>query len=161
MGKLKYYPPRILEDAFVLDEFSCAQPSLDDWLKKRARKNNKTGASRVYAVTCGPRNVVAYYSLSAGSVSHSISPGRIKRNMPEPIPIAVLGRLVVDSSHAGKGLGAGMLKDALLRSQRIAEQMGIRALLCHAIDNAAMEFYKYHGFIESPIEPRTMMMPLA
>ena len=81
--------------------------------------------------------------------------------MPDPIPVAVLGRLATDVNHEGRGIGSGMLKDAVLRSQRLAQEMGMRALLCHAIDEKGAGFYRHHGFLQSPIEPLTLMLPLA
>lgn len=92
---------------------------------------------------------------------HTQVPGNIRRNMPEPIPVVVLGRLAVHADWAGRGIGAGLLKDAVLRSKRLSEEVGVRALLCHAISDSAREFYLHHGFIESPIEPMTLMLNLA
>lgn len=118
------------------------------------------GASRTFVV-CAGTEVVGYYALSAGAVLHQATPGNIRRNMPEPIPVAVLGRLAVHSDWSGQGVGTGLLRDAVLRTVRLAEEMGIRALLCHAIDDSAKQFYLHHGFIESPIEPLTVMLNLA
>ncbi len=81
--------------------------------------------------------------------------------MPEPVPVAVLGRLAVHAEWSGKGIGGGLLKDAVLRTVRLAEEMGIRALLCHAIDESAKRFYQHHGFIQSPIDPMTLMLNIA
>jgi predicted N-acetyltransferase YhbS len=94
-------------------------------------------------------------------VLHDQAPGSIRRNMPAPIPVAVLGRLAVHSAWGGRGIGAGLLKDAVLRTMRLSEEMGIRALLCHAISDQAKKFYLYHGFIESPIAPMTVMLNIA
>ena len=112
-------------------------------------------------VVCAGNEVVGYYALSAGAVLHETVPGNVRRNMPEPIPVAVLGRLAVHSDWNGQGVGAGLLKDAILRTARLAEEIGIRALLCHAIDENAKKFYLHHGFIESPIEPLTVMLNIA
>ena len=81
--------------------------------------------------------------------------------MPDPIPVVVPGRLAVHVGWAGKGIGSGLLKDAALRTVRLAEEMGIRALLCHAIDEEAKQFYLHHGFVQSPIEPLTVMLNIA
>lgn len=107
------------------------------------------------------QNVIGYYALAAGAVSHEIAPGRVKRNMPDPVPVAVLGRLAVHAGWMNQGIGRGLLKDAIQRTLQLAEQMGIRALLCHAIDENAKAFYLKHGFIESPIDPMTVMLSLA
>ena len=105
--------------------------------------------------------MVGYYALAAGAVLHAVASGGIRRNMPEPIPVVVLGRLAVHADCSGKGIGAGLLRDAVLRSLRLAEELGVRALLCHAISNDARTFYLHHGFVESPIEPMTLMLNLA
>lgn len=111
-------------------------------------------------MACDDARPVGYYALAAGAVLHAQAPGSIRRNMPDPIPILVLGRLAVHSGWAGKGIGAGLLKDAILRSLRLSEELGVRALLCHAISENAKQFYLHHGFVESPIEPMTLMLNL-
>ena len=149
-----------LAEAHRLDSFRCGKPELEFWLKQRARKNQLEAASRTFVV-CAGNEVVGYYALSAGAVLHETVPGNVRRNMPEPIPVAVLGRLAVHSDWNGQGIGAGLLKDAVRRAARLAEEIGIRALLCHAIDENAKKFYLHHGFIESPIEPLTVMLNIA
>ena len=115
--------PVPLTDTHRLDSFHCTESNLEIWLKQRALKNQLDGASRTFVV-CEGEAVVGYYCLSAGSVSRNDVPGGIRRNMPEPIPVVVLGRLAVDSRWMGKGLGRGMLKDAVLRTAGIAQQLG-------------------------------------
>lgn len=152
--------PSPLADEHQLGDFRCTSPDLAKWLKERARRNHRDGASRCFVV-CDPRqHVIGYYALAAGAVSHALAPGSIRRNMPEPIPVAVLGRLAVHADWTGQGIGRGLLKDALRRTLRTSEHMGIRVLLCHAIDEAARVFYLQHGFIESPIDPMTVMLSL-
>jgi len=160
VGALIYSAPAPLEDSHRLDGFVCDEASLESWLKRRARKNHSSGASRVFVVTTADGAVAGYYALSAGSVVRAAAPGRVSRNMPEPIPVAVLGRLAVHRDHAGRGLGAGLLKDAVLRTRRLAQDLGIRALLCHAVDERTRAFYLHHGLLVSPIEPLTLMLPL-
>lgn len=152
--------PAPLAEAHKLDSFRCGRPELDFWLKQRARRNQLEGASRTFVV-CVDHEVVGYYALSAGAVLHESVPGNIRRNMPEPIPVTVLGRLAVHSDWNGQGVGAGLLKDAVLRTVNLAEGIGIRALLCHAVDESAKEFCLHHGFVESPIEPLTVMLNVA
>jgi len=152
--------PVPLADAHRLDDFRCTEPALEIWLKQRARRNQLDGASRCYVV-CAGEDVVGYYALAAGAVSHEQSPGNVRRNMPDPIPVIVLGRLAVHADRAGQGIGAGLLKDAVLRALRLSQEMGIRALLCHAINEDAKRFYLHHGFVVSPIEPLTVMLNLA
>jgi GNAT superfamily N-acetyltransferase len=152
-------PPQPISAEHETASFSCAHDELSSWLKRRALSNSLTGASRTYVV-CVRHAVVAYYALASGSIAQVSAPGRVRRNMPDPISVIVLGRLAVDAAWTGKGLGAGLLKDAVLRSLRAAELIGARALLCHAIDDAAKRFYLHHGFIESPAHPMTLLVPL-
>jgi len=152
--------PVALDDEHVIDGFRCAEPELEIWLKQRARRNQQDGASRCFVV-CDGDQVVGYYALAAGAVVHAVAPGGLKRNMPDPIPIVVLGRLAVHVDWAGRGIGAGLLKDAVQRSLRLSKELGIRALLCHAISEAARQFYLHHGFVPSPVEPMTLLLNLA
>ena len=152
--------PSPLSDEHRLDDFNCTSPDLTRWLLDRARKNHREGASRCFVVCDDRQNVIGYYALAAGAVSHAFVPGNIKRNMPDPIPVAVLGRLAVHSDWVGQGIGRGLLKDAILRTLQTSRQMGIRVLLCHAIDEGAKAFYLQHGFIESPIDAMTVMLSL-
>ena len=143
-----------------LDSFRCTEPALENWLKQRALRNQIDGASRTF-VACTGTEVIGYYALAAGSVLHAQAPGSIRRNMPEPVPVAILGRLAVHSSWSGRGLGADLLKDAVLRATRLAGEMGIRALVCHAISEEAKRFYLHHAFVESPIETLMVMLNVA
>lgn len=152
--------PASLSDAQLLDAFRCSEPDLEIWLKQRARRNQLEGASRTFVV-CAGDEVVGYYCLAAGAVMHEQAPGNIRRNMPEPIPVAILGRLAVHADWQGRGIGPGLLKDAILRTLRLAEEMGIRALLAHALHEKAKQFYLHHGFVASPIEPLTVMLNIA
>ena len=152
--------PTPLTEAHRLEAFRCTEPALENWLKQRARRNQHDGASRCYVV-CAGEDVVGYYALAAGAVSHAHAPGKVRRNMPEPIPVVVLGRLAVHADWTGCGIGAGLLKDAVLRALRLSQELGIRALLCHALHEDAKRFYLHHGFVESPIEPLTVMLNLA
>jgi GNAT superfamily N-acetyltransferase len=155
----RFRAPAPLAETHRLDSFRSTEPVLDSWLKQRARRNQQDGASRCFVV-CAGEDVVGYYALAAGAVSHAQVPGSVRRNMPEPIPVVVLGRLAVHEDWSGQGLGAGLLKDAVLRSLRLSQELGIRALLCHALHDDAKNFYMHHGFVESPIEPMTVMLNL-
>lgn len=160
MKRPKLQAPTPLTEAHRLEGFRCTEPALESWLKQRVRRNQQDGASRCYVV-CAGEDVVGYYALAAGAVSHAQVPGSVRRNMPEPIPVVVLGRLAVHADWAGQGIGAGLLKDAVLRALRLSQELGIRALLCHALHEDAKRFYLHHGFVESPIEPLTVMLNLA
>jgi GNAT superfamily N-acetyltransferase len=152
--------PEKLSPEHDLSAFDCGEMVLDEWLRRRASQNEAAGASRTYVVCAGKR-VVGYYSLAVGAAAHEQVPGRIKRNMPDPVPVMILGRLAVDKVFQGRGTGTGLLKDAVLRTMQAAEIAGIRALLVHAISDAAKRFYEVYGFIVSPIDPMTVMITLA
>jgi GNAT superfamily N-acetyltransferase len=152
--------PEHLTAEHDVSAFDCGVPDLNAWLKSRALQNEATRASRTFVVTCAG-GVVGYYALAAGAVSHPEATGRVRRNMPEAIPVMVLGRLAVDREYQGTGLGAALLKDALLRTVAAAGIAGIRAVLLHAISEDAKRFYLHHGFAESPVDSMTMMITLA
>ncbi len=138
-------------------DFNSGNAELDDWLKKRAVKNEDSGASRTYVVTI-EQAVIAYYCLANGSVLNTTAPGRVKRNMPESIPVMVIGRLAVDCNWQGKGIGRALVRDAILRTLQAANIAGIRAILVHAISEEAKQFYESSGFIPSPVAPMTLMV---
>ncbi|MFN0118454.1 MAG: GNAT family N-acetyltransferase [Elusimicrobiota bacterium] len=142
-----------------MTDFNSGILSLDDWLKRRALSNQESGASRTYVV-CGAGKVIGYYALSAGSILQSESTGRVRRNMPDPIPVILLGRLAVDRSWHGKEIGKGLLRDAVLRTISASEITGIRAILVHAISEDAKHFYKSCGFQESTVDPMTLMVTM-
>jgi GNAT superfamily N-acetyltransferase len=152
--------PEKLSAEHDVSGFESGEAVLDDWLKRRAGRNEAGGASRTYVV-CDGNRVAGYYSLAAGAVSHAISPGRLRRNMPDPVPVMILGRLAVDRSFQGQGVGAGLLRDAILRTAQAAEIAGIRGVLVHTISDSARRFYETHGFVPSPIDPMTLMITVA
>ena len=152
--------PQHLTSAHDVSAFACTVPELNDWLNRRALQNEGTRASRTF-VTIGQGPVVGYYALATGVVAHAVATGRVRRNMPEPIPVMVLVRLAVDRVRQGTGLGSALLRDALLRTLAVAESVGIRAILLHAISEEAKRFYVHHGFAKSPVDPMTMMITLA
>lgn len=142
-----------------LEPFASGAVPLDSWLKDRARQNEAGGASRTYVI-CEGLQVVGYYSLAAGSVLHHTATGRVRRNMPEPVPAALLGRLAIDQRWQGRGIGSALLRDAVLRVVGAAETIGVRALLVHAISESAKEFYEHWGLTPSPVEPMTLMITI-
>ncbi len=153
-------PPEHLSPAHDVAAFDSGVPVLDEWLKKRALVNEATGASRTYVVCAGGR-VVGYYALATGGVAHGQAPGRIRRNMPDPVPVMILGRLAVDRAWRGRDLGRSLLRDAVLRTIQAAKIGGIRAILVHAISEEAKRFYQHYGFAASPIDPLTLMVTVA
>ena len=157
---MRFNAPVSLNETHVLDEFVCSEPELTKWLHERARKNQASGASRCFVLADDRQRVIGYYVLAAGSVALESAPGRLRRNMPDPIPVIVLGRLAVHREWVNQGLGRGLLKDALQRTLQACEQIGARALLCHAIGDEAKAFYLKYGFVESPTHPMTVMLGL-
>ncbi len=155
--------PHPLSERDDCGAFDCGEPSLNDWLRRKALANQISGASRTFVITgvgTSANHVLGYYALAAGAVSHTESTSAIRRNMPDPIPVMVLGRLAIDRSCHGQGLGSALLKDAILRTLNVAENVGIRALLVHALHDKAREFYLQHGFSESPISATTLLLRL-
>jgi GNAT superfamily N-acetyltransferase len=151
--------PILLATDHQLDDFACNVDSLNDWLKKRAYQNQISGASRTYVVLEGKR-VVGYYCLASGALELNDAPTQVRRNMPNPIPVAILGRLAVDQSFQGKGLGVALLQDAVVRTAQAGGILGIRGLLVHALSIEAKAFYEHHGFVASPTQPMTLILSL-
>jgi len=152
--------PEKLRADHDLSGFDCGEPALDDWLRRRASQNEESGASRTYVV-CAGRQVVGYYALAVGAVALAEAPGRVRRNMPDPAPVMIIGRLAVRKDHQGKRIGPGMLRDAVLRTLQAAQIAGVRAILVHAISERARQFYEDCGFIPSPMDPMTLMITVA
>lgn len=142
-------PPRLLEIDDVLSDFDCGIPALNNWLTHRAQFNHREGASRSYVVATGAK-IAAFYCLAAGSINHLDAPGSIRRNMPDPVPVIIMGRLATDLTFQGRGLGSALVLDAIDRTAALALQIGIRALLVHAKGDAAANFYRKHNFKPSP-----------
>ena len=152
--------PQPLVATHVISEFDCGEVSLDDWLKRRALINQVSGASRTFVVADQDNRVCGYYALAAGAVAHQLATGAVRRNMPDPIPVLILARLAVDRRAQGIKLGAGLLQDAVNRAGSVAQNAGIRALVVHALNEKAREFYEYYGFSISPAHPLTLMLRL-
>ncbi|WP_031435066.1 GNAT family N-acetyltransferase [Methylomarinum vadi] len=151
-------PAPITEDHDITD-FDSGEISLNNWLQKRALKNQAAGASRCFVV-CNDNKVIGYYCLSAGAISHEASPKSMRRNMPDPLPVILLGRLAVDQRYHNQGIGQELLRDALLRAVNVSKDTGVFAILVHALSEPAKQFYLSRGFVESTIQPMTLMMTL-
>lgn len=142
-----------------LSGFDCGGPALNDWLRHRALKN-ESRFSRTYVV-CEDKRVVAYFCISAGSVERAAAPGKVRRNAPDIIPVSVIGRLAVSRDHAGRGLGADILADALRRIAVASQSIGMGAVVVQAKDEAAKRFYvRCAEFIEYPDDSRTLFLPI-
>jgi GNAT superfamily N-acetyltransferase len=152
-------PPELLTEHHQVDSFVSGVESMDLWLKQRAFKNQMNGASRVF-VACEQLRVIAYYALASGAIDVEQAPGRFRRNMPDPIPVIVLGRLAVDQAFQGKGIGRALIRDAGYRIIQAADTVGIRGIIAQAISENAKAFYEQVGFSPSPLDPMTLMITL-
>jgi len=142
-----------------LSRFDCGNGAMNIWLKRFARLNVQSDAARVYIARRSGQIVVGYHALTAGSVSRADAPARIGEGLANhPIGVVVLGRLAVDRSQQGKGLGLALLQDALLRTEQAAETVGVRAVLVQAIDATARSFYLRFGFSPSPVDEMRLML---
>ena len=157
---MNLHAPEPLSPDHQINSFSCGESVLDEWLKRRALGNQISGASRMFVVTTPEREVMGYYALAAGTVAHQDATRSIRQNMPDPVPVMVLARLAVDARAQGMKVGAAMLQDALQRCVLVSQNTGVRAMLVHALNDRARQFYEYYGFKASPTHPMTLMLRL-
>lgn len=143
--------------------FSCGNELLDRWLIRYARQNDRRDAARTFIATTDGHTVHGYYTLVAGQLEHDEATHQARRGLSRhfPIPVAILARLAVDSSRQGHGFGAALLNDALGRVCRASEQVAVRAVVVHAVDDNAATFYERFGFHALSATPRTLMVTLA
>lgn len=152
--------PRPLDAGDVLDGFDCGKPALNEWLQRHARQAQASGSAKTY-VTAEAGRVTGYFSLTVGQVDVLEAPERVRKGMGRyPVPVVILARLAVSSLDQGKGIGTGLLQDAIRRTAAIAEQAGVRALLTHPIDEDAARFYQRFGFEPSPIREQQLLLLL-
>ena len=145
--------PVPLEAQHHVADFDCGVPALNTYLQKYALQNQRSRSARTYVVTRG-EYVVGYYTLAAASARREETPARVAKGLAaHPVPVILLARLAVDTTAKGKGLGAGLLKDALLRAAAAADIIGCRAVMVHAKDEGAKAFYLRFGFEPSPSDP--------
>ena len=157
---MAFSSPEPLTNDHQLEDFNCGEPSLDEWLRRRAHANQASGASRTFVV-CDGDKVAGYYALASGAVTTRSAPGKFRRNMPDPVPVVVLGRLAVDRACQGQGIGRALFRDAALRVSQAADTIGIRGIVVHAISEEAKNFYLALGFDPSPLDPMTLLVTLA
>ena len=143
-----------------LEEFDCGKPALNDWLLRHARQAQGSGSAKTFIAADDDR-VAGFFSLTVGQVDTFDAPDRIRKGMGQyPVPVVILARLAVSTRDQGRGIGFGMLQDAIRRTMLIAEQAGIRAMLTHPIDEAAAKFYTRFGFIASPLREQQLLLLL-
>jgi GNAT superfamily N-acetyltransferase len=143
-----------------ISQFDCGNDSLNGWLENKVLSNDTRDASRCFVI-CDNNKVIGYYAFATGAVDRSEAPSKTRRNMPNPIPVLVLGRLAIDSNHQGQRLGSHLLKDCMLRAIAVSEHVAFKALLVYAISEDAKRFYENFGFKESPIDPMTLLLSLS
>jgi len=146
---------RKLEPDDDVASFNCGHPALNQFLQRFALVNQKANSAQTY-VSCefGTSTVAGFYSLVVGSVEPSTAASRVVKGLARhPVPVMILARLAIDQKHQSAGLGTALLKDALLRTLQAADIAGIRAVLVHAKDDAARNWYLHWGFEPSPTDP--------
>jgi GNAT superfamily N-acetyltransferase len=151
--------PVPLSAAHDCSAFNCGDDALNDWLRERALAAAAAGHSRTF-VCCAAERVVGYYCIAAGGILRASAPGRLRRNAPDPLPVAIIGRLAVDRSQQGRGLGTDLVADALLRIVAASDTLGLAAVLVHAASEPAAAFWRRHDFIPFPPDGRTFFLPL-
>lgn len=152
--------PEPLGPQHRLEGFDCGKPALTDWLLRHARQAQGSGSAKTFVVADDDR-VMGYFSLTVGQIDTLDAPGRIRKGMGQyPLPVVVLARLAVSQPDQGRGIGFGLLQDAIRRTMLIAEQAGIRAMLTHPFDEEAARFYTRFGFIASPLREQQLLLLL-
>ena len=151
--------PRLLSDTDNPSSFTSTNQEMNDWLQKHAWNNQNSGVSKTYIITSTEAQIVGYYSIAAGAVARQSAIRSLRHNAPDPIPVCVIGRLAVDREWSGRGIGAGLLKDAVLRIAAAAKIIGIRAIIVHSLPEA-LAFYTRFGFQSSKLEPLLLMYPI-
>lgn len=143
--------------------FACGKEALDRWLQRYAGQGERRDATRTFVATDKGGEVRGYYTLLAGQVEHEEATEAVRKGLSRhfPVPVAILARLAVDARSQGQGLGAHLLDDALERVHRAAQEVAVRAVVVHAIDDAAAGFYERFGFRSLSLAPRTLMVTLA
>lgn len=155
-----YTAPRPLAASDSTGHFRSGEEPLDTYLRERAFKNHQAGAARCFVTLDEANQIAGYYTLSSGSVAHSQTPGKVRRNMPDPVPALLMGRLAVDAKHQGQGLGANLGYDAISRCASVAQNAGVRVLFVHALSESARQFYLRYDFVESPHDSMMLMLLL-
>jgi GNAT superfamily N-acetyltransferase len=141
-----------------VEQFICGQAELDRFLIRHALQAQQSNSSQTYVAVSGDE-IVGFYTIVAGEVQHAQAPERVVKGMSRhPIPLLVLARLAVHTKTPGRGIGSGLLLDALGRTLQVADMIGVRALAVHAKDDQAAAFYRHFGFTPSPVDTRHLFM---
>jgi len=153
--------PEPLAAQHRLEGFDCGKPALNDWLLRHALQAQGSGSAKTFVVAEDDGRVAGYFSLTVGQVDTLEAPERIRKGMGQyPLPVVILARLAVSVADQGRGIGFGLLQDAIRRTMLIAEQAGIRAMLTHPLDDEAARFYTRFGFIASPLRDQQLLLLL-
>lgn len=153
--------PEPLTTQHRLEDFDCGKPALNDWLLRHARQAQGSGSAKTFVAAEDDGRVAGYFSLTVGQVDTLEAPQRIRMGMGQyPLPVVILARLAVSAIDQGRGIGFGLLKDAIRRTMLIADQAGIRAMMTHPIDDEAARFYTRFGFISSPLREQQLLLLL-
>lgn len=153
--------PEPLAAQHRLDGFDCGKPALNDWLLRHARQAQASGSAKTFVVADEDGHLAGYISLTVGQVDTLDAPERIRKGMGQyPLPVVILARLAVSVVDQGRGIGFGLLQDAIRRTLLMAEQAGIRAMLTHPIDEEAAMFYTRFGFVASPLREQQLLLLL-
>jgi GNAT superfamily N-acetyltransferase len=155
------HAPVPLTSLHQLNDFACGEPSLDEWLKRRALANQASGTTRTFVAVDDHQRVMGYYALANGAVANKEATRSVRRTMPDPVPVIILARLAVDTRAQGSKLGGGLLQDALYRCVLVSQNSGVRAMLVHALNERARQFYLHHGVVRCPVHPMTLMLPIS
>ena len=152
-----YRGPEPLTTSHNINDFDCGDAALNEWLRRRATRNQSEGSNRTWVVSDDTRGV-AFYASSAAAMARVEATKRAARNQPDPLPAMLLGRLGVDRHHQRLGLAEALLKHFLLKALEVAELTGLRLVLVHAKNDQAASFYRHYGFEPSPIDELTLML---
>lgn len=157
---MSLHGPEPLGPQHRLEGFDCGKPALNDWLLRHARQAQGSGSAKTFVVVDDDR-VAGYFSLTVGQIDTLDAPERIRKGMGQhPLPVVILARLAVSTTDQGRGIGVGLLQNAIRRTMLIAEHAGIRAMLTHPIDEDATRFYTRFGFIASPLREQQLLLLL-
>lgn len=162
MGRVNPQQPRPIEATDNTADFDSGEESLDRYLADRALPNHLGDLGRCYVcVDGGTGKILGYYTLSTVAIEHAALPGKVRRNAPNPVPAVLMGRLAIDVTAQGSGLGQSLVRDAILSTLAAADRIGVRILLVHALHESAAAFYEKLGFTCSPTDALHLYLSLA